>query len=413
VGGMCAVLLSAHPNWTPMMVREALMMTADRRDEPDIDYGWGIADVGTALYYHPEGDIAFEHSPDIMLRSGQAIPVSVSVESDISIDDAYLYYRLGDEGDFAEQVMSTSDGVHFNAEIPGQGSGELQYYFKAVDADGSFAYDPLGGEAHPYSFMLDGEYLEDSFENGIQLWRSGGTHNRWGPTTEYARTGNLSIADSPTTYYDNDTDSWLESTFSMDLGQTVSANISFFYRGVLQSDQDYLYLEVSTDGGSSWEALPEAITGSEFSFVEYNAGLDDYIGDSDVRFRFHLVTNETGEREGILIDDVTITWQQTGVDENDSPVPNVFRLSQNHPNPFNPSTSIFFSLQEKGQASLVIYDLMGRKVRTLVSSELEAGEHELVWDGRDSSGGEVASGVYLYRLRSNGSSQVRRMTLLR
>ena len=413
VGGMCAVLLSAHPNWTPTMVREALMMTADRRDEPDIDYGWGIADVGTALYYHPEGDIVFEHSPNIMLRTSQAIPVSVSVESDISIDDAYLYYRLGDNGDFTEQVMSTSDGVHFNAGIPGQGNGELQYYFKAVDADGSYAYDPLGGEVHPYSFVLDGEYLEDSFEAGIQLWRSGGTHNRWGPTTEYARTGNLSIADSPTTYYDNDTDSWLESTFSMDLRQTVSANISFFYRGVLQSDQDYLYLEVSTDGGTSWEALPEAITGSEFSFVEYSAGLDDYIGDSDVRFRFHLVTNDTGEREGILIDDVTITWQQTGVDENDSPVPNVFRLSQNYPNPFNPSTTIMFSLEEKGRVSLLIYDLMGRRVRTLVSSELEAGEHELVWDGRDSSGEEVASGIYLYKLQSSGSSQVRRMTLLR
>lgn len=413
IGGSCAVLLSAHPNWTPMMVREALMMTADRRDGPDIDYGWGIADVGTALYYHPEGDIVFEHRPDIMLRSGRAIPIALEIASNISIENAYLYYRLGDSGDFTQQVMTTSDGIHFDGQIPGQSNGILQYYFEAVDANGSYAFDPLGGEAHPYSFVLNNEYLEDSFEAGIQLWRSGGIHNRWGLTTEYARTGNLSIADSPITYYDNDTDSWLESTFSLDLSQALSAEVSFFYRGVLQTDLDFLYLEVSTDGGASWEAFPEAINGSEFSFVEYAAGLDAYIGNPDVRIRFHLVASSSGEREGIFIDDVTITWQQTGTDEDNYPVPHVFSLSQNYPNPFNPSTSILFSLDSGGEASLVIYDLMGRQVRTLVSSILDAGEHEIIWDGRDGSGDEVASGIYLYRLQSNGSSRVRRMTLLR
>jgi hypothetical protein len=413
IGGSCAVLLSAHPNWTPMMVREALMMTADRRDTPDNDYGWGIADVGTALYYHPEGDIVFQHAPNIMLRSGQAIPISLTVDSDVALDDAFVYYRPGDSGGFTQLLMSTSDNVHFEAEIPAQSGSELQYYFKAVDANGAFAFDPLGGEMHPYSLAVDGGYLEDSFEAGVQYWRSGGTHSRWGLTTEYARTGNLSIADSPITYYDNDTDSWLESTFSLDLSQALSAEISFFYRGVLQSDQDFLYFEASTDGGASWEPFPEAINGSEFSFVEYAADLGEYIGNSDVRLRFHLVSNSAGQREGIIIDDVTISWLQTGVDDLDRPLPHTFSLTQNYPNPFNPSTSILFSLEERGQANLEIYDIMGRKVRTLVSSVLDAGEHELVWDGKDSFGNDAASGIYLYRLESNGSSQVRRMTLLR
>lgn len=413
LGGACAVLLSAHPNWTPMMVREALMMTADRSDDPGNEYGWGIADVGRALYYHPEGDMAFDHQPDVMICAGQSIPVSVSISSDVTVTDAYLYYRIGDSGDFTPITMNTSDNVVFYADIPGQSGGELQYYFEATDENGSHAFDPLGGSMHPYSFDLDGSYVEDSFEDGIQLWRSGGTNDRWGLTTQYAGIGNLCITDSPTTYYDDNTDSWLESTFGLDLTDISGADITFYYRGVLQSDLDYLYLEASTDGGATWDPFPEAITGSEFSFVEYTASLADYAGDPDVRLRFHLVTNSSGQREGIYLDDISITWSPTGIDDEAEPMPNVFSLSQNYPNPFNPSTSILFSLEQKAYAGIVVYDLMGRKVKTLVSSLLDAGDHEIVWNGTNDSGADVASGIYLYKLESNGLTQVRRMTLLR
>lgn len=413
LGGACAVLLSAHPNWTPMMVREALMMTADRSDEPDNDYGWGIADVGRALYYHPEGDIVFDHKPDIMVGAGDTVPVSVTISSDATIADAYLYYRIGDSGAFNQITMSTSDNIVFYAEIPGQVGGELQYYFEAVDQNGSYAFDPLGGSEHPYSFDLDGSYVEDSFEDGIQIWRSGGTNDRWGLTTEYARTGNLSITDSPNTYYDDNTDSWLESTFGLNLTDVSGAEITFYYRGVLQSDQDFLYLEASTDGGTNWDPFPEAITGSENSFVEYTASLADYAGNPDVRLRFHLVTNGSGQSEGIYIEDVGISLTPTGTDDETKPIPSIFSLSQNYPNPFNPSTSISFSLEQKAYAKIIVYDLLGRKVKTLISSPLDAGEHEIIWNGTDDSGTEVASGIYLYKLESKGLSQVRRMTLLR
>lgn len=413
LGGACAVLLSAHPNWTPMMVREALMMTADRSDDPDNDYGWGIADIGRALYYHPDGDIVFDHNPDIMVGAGDAVPVSVTISSDATIADAYLYYRIDDSGEFTQITMSTSDNVVFYAEIPGQVGGELQYYFEAADENGSYAFNPLGGSEHPYSFDLDGSYVEDSFEDGIQIWRSGGTNDKWGLTTEHARTGNLSITDSPNTYYDDNTDSWLESTFGLDLTAVSGAEITFYYRGVLQSDQDFLYLEASTDGGTIWDPFGESITGSEFSFVEYTASLADYTGNPDVRLRFHLVTDGSGQREGIYIEDVGISWTPTGTDDETEPTPNIFSLSQNYPNPFNPSTSISFSLAQKAYANIIVYDLLGRRVKTLTSSLLDAGEHKIIWDGTDDSGMEVASGIYLYKLEARGLSQVRRMTLLR
>jgi N-acetylneuraminic acid mutarotase len=100
-----------------------------------------------------------------------------------------------------------------------------------------------------------------------------------------------------------------------------------------------------------------------------------------------------------------------------------FTLHQNTPNPFNPSTTIRFSLPEAGATTLAVYSIMGQLVHVVIERDLGAGLHEIVWDGRDDSGRNVASGVYLYRLEwqaaSPGSdigtrgSQVRRLLLVR
>ena len=83
------------------------------------------------------------------------------------------------------------------------------------------------------------------------------------------------------------------------------------------------------------------------------------------------------------------------------------------PNPFNPHTTISFSLPTAGHVHLQIIDLRGRSVVTLVSEALAAGHHTTQWDGRDSRGGEVPSGVYLSRLEAGGHLIHGRMTLVR
>jgi hypothetical protein len=88
-------------------------------------------------------------------------------------------------------------------------------------------------------------------------------------------------------------------------------------------------------------------------------------------------------------------------------------LYPNRPNPFNPQTTIAFSLQNAGPVQLCIYDVAGRLVRTLVASHLDAGPHERLWNGRDDAGRRVASGVYVMRLQTNGFEQARRMLLLK
>jgi Tol biopolymer transport system component len=90
-----------------------------------------------------------------------------------------------------------------------------------------------------------------------------------------------------------------------------------------------------------------------------------------------------------------------------------FDLKSNYPNPFNPSTTISFTLPASGPVSLSISDITGRKVRDLVSGPLSAGSHSVVWDGRDASGKAVSSGVYISRLTRGGNAVSRRMVLMK
>jgi hypothetical protein len=93
-------------------------------------------------------------------------------------------------------------------------------------------------------------------------------------------------------------------------------------------------------------------------------------------------------------------------------LPEAPRLLGNYPNPFNPSTAIRFGLATPGEVEVEIYNILGHMIRTL-AGRFEAGEHELVWDGKDALGRPAASGVYLYRLKYDGFNQARRMLLLK
>lgn len=96
-----------------------------------------------------------------------------------------------------------------------------------------------------------------------------------------------------------------------------------------------------------------------------------------------------------------------------STLPDGFELSQNYPNPFNPTTEIKFSLPQAGQVVLEIFNINGQLVATLADGRFDAGWHTLEWNSRDNNNETVASGIYLYRLESNGLSQSRKMMLLK
>ena len=93
--------------------------------------------------------------------------------------------------------------------------------------------------------------------------------------------------------------------------------------------------------------------------------------------------------------------------------PKFFHLYQNYPNPFNPTTTISFDLPEESRVSLTIYDITGRKIRVLADGRYPAGTHRVVWDGTDSRGQAVASGVYAYRLTAGKYMTTRKLLLIK
>lgn len=89
------------------------------------------------------------------------------------------------------------------------------------------------------------------------------------------------------------------------------------------------------------------------------------------------------------------------------------RLEQNFPNPFNPSTTLVFSIKDAVNVSLTIYDVSGRRVRELINERRERGAYRIVWDGRNDAGEAVASGVYLCRLVAGSFTSTKKMTMLK
>ena len=94
-------------------------------------------------------------------------------------------------------------------------------------------------------------------------------------------------------------------------------------------------------------------------------------------------------------------------------VPQPVKLNANYPNPFNPSTTISFNLQEPGMTKLVIYNIMGQEVRYLLNYNMEAGNHNVVWNGKDDKGKAVSSGVYIIRLEAGKNIAMGKMLLMK
>ncbi|MGE5433106.1 MAG: T9SS type A sorting domain-containing protein [Syntrophomonadaceae bacterium] len=94
-------------------------------------------------------------------------------------------------------------------------------------------------------------------------------------------------------------------------------------------------------------------------------------------------------------------------------VPKVFELHQNFPNPFNPSTQISYDIPKEGRVVLKIYSMDGREVTTLIDEFQPAGRKTVLWNGRDSRGGQVSSGMYFYKLQSGSEIKTRKMLLLK
>ena len=94
-------------------------------------------------------------------------------------------------------------------------------------------------------------------------------------------------------------------------------------------------------------------------------------------------------------------------------LPEIFSFHQNYPNPFNPETRIRYDLPEETNVSILIYDLMGRQIRTLVNQQVSAGYHSVMWNATSDMGSPVSAGVYIYAIQAGNVRDVKKMILLK
>jgi protocatechuate 3,4-dioxygenase beta subunit len=156
---------------------------------------------------------------------------------------------------------------------------------------------------------------------------------------------------------------------------------------------------------------------------EVNSDAEGYYGFTNLQPGIYEVSVFTPYGEGsfenpieLILNDYAgadIVVAVTSTDEESNLLPERTALAQNYPNPFNAQTTISIDLPATSNVELSVYNIVGQKITTLLNGEMGAGEHSVIWDGRDNTGHEVASGIYYYRLSADRLSETRRMTLLK
>jgi hypothetical protein len=188
-----------------------------------------------------------------------------------------------------------------------------------------------------------------------------------------------------------------------------------------------IMISVSKDSGASWS---EPIRLNANDTPELAGQIPEYIYPADI-------IKDMGDNHGLLqlmyLDDNswgsniqgnglanggTIKYASLDIDFNysstePSVVPVAARLGQNYPNPFNPETTISYEMLQNGEVTINVYNLKGQKVKTLVNDTKAAGEHTVVWNGKDDSGNNVSSGVYFYKMQAGRYTSTKKMILMK
>jgi hypothetical protein len=188
-------------------------------------------------------------------------------------------------------------------------------------------------------------------------------------------------------------------------GDNVQIRFSSSYKA-LGSGIDTAQLKFSADGGANWEVA------ANLTELDFSAGYVNWtvpaVPTSSAMLRVcirDLAGNEgSAESEPFTIDSTVAVGDG---------IPERSELAGNYPNPFNPRTTIQYSLARDSWVRLDIFDSRGRSVRLLVDQKEEAGERRVVWDGLDEVGRQVPSGVYFYRLQAGQLDETRRMVLVK
>ncbi|MBN1407924.1 MAG: T9SS type A sorting domain-containing protein [Calditrichaceae bacterium] len=283
----------------------------------------------------------------------------------------------------------------------------IHYYQKIDTLDEDFESEPV---------LFSGDF-EISQESGFESATLHTNHN-YDDQREY-----ISVLETPVKIY---SDSYL---FYRDVAIVEPGEEGKFYPDIQM--WDYITVEGSADG-VNWEILIlpydcRFFTAWQTAYESSNPGNSTMFDDHEIKLaeyypagtiiylRFRLYADEAANGWGWAIDDVEIASEEFTTLHKHPAMATEFKLLGNYPNPFNPGTTIRFTLEQTGPVQLDIYNNLGQRIKTIIDNkEYQNGKiHRAYWDGSTSSGSMAASGTYYYRLISGQQSQVKKMILLR
>lgn len=327
---------------------------------------------------------------------------------------------FGSIASFAEKEVTIS----FSGNVDGPLSNQVKIYIK--DSTNALLNDSILFISGPRIVLF-----EDS-ANSTTLWSNG---SGWGVVTDIARNSNV-FTDSPTGNYLPNSNNSLTLLTPIDLSTYQYAELKFRTQWAIESVWDFGTVEVSTNGGTNWVSLKtqfsrkgsgrvdpndplniirqpsnlfiyDAFTPG-LTWIEQTADLTPYVG-KQIKIRFRVAADGGVQRDGLYVDDIYVFgYKFTPSSINELVFPFTYSLSQNFPNPFNPTTAINFSIEKPNNTTLRIYDVLGKEVAVLVNQFTESGNYSVKFDAK-----QLSSGIYFYRLTTGNFSSIKKMVVLK
>jgi hypothetical protein len=364
----------------------------------DSEISWWENTDGTATAWT-------KHSVDNNFSSAYTVHCA-DMDGDEDID---LLGGSAQSDQFAWWENTDSEGGAWTKHLIDTSSASAHYITAAdVDLDGDL--DCLGAS---YS------------DNKIAWWENNGNGTSW---TEHVISNNCSNADmvrvgdfdgngtldAVGAAYGSGRVDWWEIVEYVDSGSLTSSILDI---GESQEPWNFWGFDATLpDVGT--QVMIEARAANDFTnmgnwIVIVPGDLSTYLSDGLRYLQYRLSLSTQDNHLSPNLSAIHFTW---GTTTSSPPVaePRMLSLSEPYPNPFNPRTTIQFEIAQTTTLHLAIYDLSGRRLRTLLEAQiLEAGGHEIVWDGCDDSGASMSSGVYLCRISGNNNSETRAVVLLK
>jgi len=366
--------------------------------------------------------------------------VSLASGSLLNTDNNYKAVRFG----FVVQESLADTTVLFD--IPSVSINEDDYFY--TDFSGYTGIDiftqslgdvSLNGEISSYDASLILQYLVGNTGlSTIQLWN--GDVSGLEGTTAYdasliqqymvelidifpADTGSSSAYASGTvTMEDQEISAGMQ--VAVPLLLTGGENILSFEKSIFFNTDHLNFIEVEWSDVLNDFLIESNVQDGELQFAGSGSLAD---GQEGLFATIHFVVNENFEEEETIVTLQRLRWNEESIltdaasailtnllsTGDEKLLPNNFALHQNYPNPFNPVTTLRYDLPEDALVNITIYDMIGRQVSTLVSSEQTAGYRSIQWNATNDAGSPVSAGIYLYIIQAGDFRQTKKMVLLK